>query len=184
MGKTIFFLHSAGPQGKGQGSYFLADNLRRHLPPDYSLVMPLMPDPENPDFETWCLAVDQALHDVKDGTILIGHSFGGSVLLKYLTEYAADKTFAGLFLIASPYWGAPDWEVEEFLLADDFGKRLPANLPVYIYHSVDDEAVPVEHLHRYSAELPQATARVVDHCGHLFGTPIPELIADIEQLPE
>jgi predicted alpha/beta hydrolase family esterase len=107
----------------------------------------------------------------------VGHSFGASVLLKYLSEVAPLPSLAGLFLIATPFWG-PDFA--DFALPPDFGDRLRGVCPVYLYHSRDDPEVPFEHLERYSHALPQAIVRALDGRGHEFNQPeFPELAADI-----
>ncbi|MFB1051250.1 hypothetical protein [Paraliobacillus sp. JSM ZJ581] len=58
--------------------------------------------------------------------IIIGHSLGGSVLLKYLSEQAFNQFIARLFLIAAPYWGKDDdWQGEEYTLLENFNSKLP-----------------------------------------------------------
>ena len=46
-------------------------------------------------------------------TIVLGHSLGGSVALKYGAERGFDESVAGLIVAEAPYWGtAEDWERE------------------------------------------------------------------------
>jgi uncharacterized protein len=96
---------------------------------------------------------------------LVGHSLGGSVLLKYLAEAGMDRvlvptpasiTIAGLFLLAVPFWGTPDWEVDAYALPEGFAARLPPGLPVLLYHCRDDAVVPFAHLALYAQHLPHA----------------------------
>ena len=56
---------------------------------------------------------------------------------------------SGLFLLAPPYWGAEDWQVSEYTLHDNFASKLSRELPVFFYHSRDDEWVPFAHLALY-----------------------------------
>ena len=114
--------------------------------------------------------------------ILVGHSLGASVLLKYVSEETADRPVAGLFLVATPYWGAEDWEVGEYELHPDFASKLPEDLPVFLYHSRDDEVVPFAHLALYAEKLPRATVREFDGRGHQFDADLSEVARDIEQL--
>ena len=87
---------------------------------------------------------------------------------------------AGLFLVATPFWG-PDFP--EFALPPDFGARLSDVSPIYLYHSRDDAEVPFEHLERYGRALPHATRRALDDRGHEFNqAQFPELAADIRGL--
>jgi hypothetical protein len=107
----------------------------------------------------------------------VGHSFGASVLLKYLSETLHRPSLAGLFLVATPFWG-PDFP--EFALPPDFGVRLRDLSPLYLYHSRDDPEIPFEHLERHSRLLPHAVVQALDERGHEFNQPeFPELAADI-----
>jgi predicted alpha/beta hydrolase family esterase len=107
---------------------------------------------------------------------------GGSILLKYLSEEEAAKPVAGLFLVAAPYWGVEDWEVGEYALQEDFASRLLRGLPVFLYHSRDDETVPFAHLALYAEKLPRATVKEFDGCGHQFDDDLSEVARDIGRL--
>jgi uncharacterized protein len=110
----------------------------------------------------------------------VGHSFGASVLLKYLSETVRRPPLTGLFLVATPFWGS---DFPEFALPPDFGARLREVRPVYLYHSRDDPEIPLEHLERYGRALPHAVVRILDGRGHEFDQPqFPELAADIRRL--
>jgi predicted alpha/beta hydrolase family esterase len=102
------------------------------------------------------------------------------VLLKYLAETVRRPALAGLFLVATPFWG-PD--LPEFALPPDFGERLRDLSPIYLYHSRDDAEISLEHLERYRRAFPHATVRVLEGCGHEFDqAEFPELAADIRGL--
>ena len=113
--------------------------------------------------------------------IFVGHSFGASVLLKYLAEAEADAKADGIFLIAAPYWGADDWQVDEFALPKDFADHLP-DAPIVLYHSRDDEIVPFEHLWMYAEKLPDATIREFEGRDHQFNDDLSEVARDIANL--
>lgn len=93
----------------------------------------------------------------------MGHSFGASVLLKYLAETVCRPALTGLFLVATPFWG-PDFP--DFALPRDFGKRVRDLSPIFLYHSRDDAEISFEHLERYLRVLPHAAVRVLDGRGH------------------
>lgn len=113
--------------------------------------------------------------------ILVAHSLGCSVLLRYLLEARVHNPIAGLFLIASPYWDEMEnWKNDDFTLPVDFASKLP-QVPTFFYHSRDDEIVPFSHLALYTEKVPQATIRRLDNYGHDFDQkPFVELIADIK----
>ncbi|MEJ2557124.1 MAG: alpha/beta hydrolase [Anaerolineae bacterium] len=114
--------------------------------------------------------------------ILVGHSVGGSILLKYLSEENVKKPIVGIFLIATPYFGAEDWQVDEVTLHEGFGSQLPQGAPIFLYHSRDDEWVPFAHLAMYAKQLPQATIREFDDRGHQFNNDLSEVASDIANL--
>lgn len=183
MKKEIIFVHSAGPQGYQEGSDFLVSYLRESLGSSYELRSPMMPNPENPHFRPWSGKLEKVLTSVEnDNVVLIGHSLGGSVLLKFLSESSFKKNISGLFLIAVPYWGSVNWEVDEFELTKNFSLKLPNIDEVFLYHSSDDEVVPLEHMTHYAEKFPKAKVRALNHTGHLFSNGLPELVMDIKSL--
>lgn len=182
MKKEVLFIHSAGPQGHHEGSDFLVTHLRKALGEEYEIHFPKMPDPENPHYKLWSKKLKKELSSMTGEKILVGHSLGGSILLKYLSEEEPTKKVAGLFVVAAPFWGKEDWDVEEYKLQENFSSHLEGVEKVYLYHSKDDEVVPVAHLAYYTKELPYSTPRQVTNRGHLFGKGLPELVEDIKRL--
>jgi predicted alpha/beta hydrolase family esterase len=115
MKKQLFFLHSGGPQGKHEGSGELVAWLEAQLGPEYELRHPIMPHPEAPDYEAWKPHLREALSRLHDGAQLIGHSLGGSLLLKYLAEEKISFSIGTLFLVSAPFWGGDeDWQHPAF----------------------------------------------------------------------
>jgi predicted alpha/beta hydrolase family esterase len=180
--KEILFVHSAGPQGPFEGSNGLVAYLKEALGNAYDIKNPMMPEPENPRYEHWKKKIKNEMEMIDGEVILIGHSLGGSVLLKYLSEEKFNKPIAGLFLIATAYWGVEDWEIDEYILQEDFAKKLPPIQKIFLYHSREDEWVPFEHLEYYAKELPQANARALEGNTHDFSVGLPEIIDDIRNL--
>ena len=141
-----------------------------------------MPNEESPVYEAWKYQIARELVALDDEVILVGHSLGASILLKYLSEEKVEKPVAGLFLIAPPYWGTEDWKVDEYALQPDFASKLPEELPVFFYHSRDDEWVPFAHLALYAEKLPQATIHEFDGRGHQFDDDLSEVARDVKRL--
>jgi len=182
MKKEVLFVHSAGPQGYHEGSDYLVSYLRHALGGQYKVLFPMMPDPENPTYASWKAQLKKEITAIDNEAILIGHSLGASVLLKFLTEEQLHKSIAGLFLIGAVYWGKENWEVTEYELHENFMFNLPPIPQIYLYHSRDDQVVPVTHLMYYADALPMATIREFENRGHLFGKGLPELAEDIKRL--
>ena len=177
MARTVLVIHGAGEPRLREGKVYWEPLLGNALGPDYLVSAPRMPRPADPQYRIWARRRIRALIARATSPVLVGHSFGASVLLKYLSEAAPRPPLTGLFLIATPFWG-PDFP--DFALPADFGGRLRRVSPLYFYHSRDDPEVPFEHLERYSRALPQAIVRALDGRGHEFDqAEFPELAADI-----
>lgn len=105
------------------------------------------------------------------------------MLLKYLAEEKIGANIKGMFLCATPYWGADDeWQCEPFTLPDNFVDLLPMIPSFFIYHSKHDPYVPFAHFKQYEAVLPSVTAREIDSDSHAFDKGLPQLIQDIKAL--
>lgn len=179
MRQTVLVIHGAGEPRRRGGRVYWEPLLGNTLGPDYRVRAPRMPRPNDPQYQPWARRI-AALITGTTSPILIGHSFGASVLLKYLSETLPQPTLAGLFLVATPFWG-PDFP--DFALPPDFGVRLRDVSPLYLYHSRDDPEVPFEHLERYSRALPHATVRALEGRGHEFNQrAFPELAEDIQRV--
>ena len=173
---TVLFIPGAGDPRHPQSSSHLADYLARELGDGFGVVAPEMPNANDPDYRSWRDAIETHLVDLGDNTLLVGHSFGGSVLLKYLAEDTYQEPIAALFLVATPFWG-PGFR--DFALPDDFAVALKG-IPIVLYHSRDDPEIPVSHLRRYQEHLPNATSRLIDGSEHSFIHGLPELVRDIQ----
>jgi uncharacterized protein len=179
MTRTVLVIHGAGEPRRRAGKVYWEPLLGKPLGADYVVRAPRMPQPTEPQYGTWASRIAALIAAIKD-PLLVGHSFGASILLKYLCEAAPRPSFAGLFLIAAPFWGP---EFPEFALPPDFGVRLSDVSPLCLYHSRDDSEVPFEHLERYRRALPHAIVRALDGRGHEFLQPqFPELVDDIRRL--
>ena len=84
--RGVLFIPGAGDPRHPQGSAHLADYLARELGDAFELVAPDMPNAEDPHYRSWRDAIERLLPELGDEPLLIGHSFGGSVLVKYLAE--------------------------------------------------------------------------------------------------
>ncbi len=181
MKKQVLFI-----QGGGKGAYEedkkLADSLRNELGPEYQVFYPQMPNEESPEDQPWMAQISKEFDSLHDHMILVGHSAGGAVLLKYLLKENINKSIAGIFLISIPYWEPEDEEGEAYTLQEGFASKLPKGVPVFLYHSRGDEWVPFTHLAWYAERIPQAIVREFDGRGHQFNNDLSEVAADIKSL--
>ena len=181
MRRPIHFIQGAGNKHEPLGSGKLIAYLQEQLGSDYRVLAPDMPDPDHPRYLARRDQIEQDLGKLDAAVLLIGHSLGGSMLLKYLAEGTYQKPIAGMFLVAVPYWGKQDWELE-YAVPEDFASHLPPIRHLVLYHSRSDEEVPFASLLRYQEHLPQATVRVLDGKHHSFTEGLPLLPQDIKRL--
>jgi predicted alpha/beta hydrolase family esterase len=173
-------------QGAGGGAYDedsgLVENLQRNLGTRFAVHYPRMPNEDDPSYETWRQAIAQELASVTEPVMLVGHSLGGSVVIKWLSERQGEQPIAGVFLAASPFWGGAGWRYEGYeklALSQAVAARLPSAMPIYLYHCRDDAVVPFDHLALYAEALPQATVRAFDTGGHQFNNDVSAIARDI-----
>lgn len=178
MKRQVLFVHGAG-EGAYEADEKLVLSLRNALGSGYDVRSPRMPNEGDPEVGAWKERIAGELAAMDGGAILVGHSAGSTMLLKYLTEEEPEKPVAGLFLVAAPYAGTGGWVVGEDGLREDFASRLPEGLPTFFYHARDDEVVPFAHLALYAEELPRAVFRGFDGRGHQFGDDLSEVARDI-----
>lgn len=172
---TVLFIHSAGPQGPGEGSDALLKGLRAALPADVTLLSPLMPKPDAPAAEPWLAAVKAEIAAIKEDFVLVGHSLGGSTILQALARFGIPRGLLGVVTLAAPFWSAEDWSVEEFALPKDAGTTLQGLSTLVILQGDKDEVVAKNHLGLYKALLPQATVIVLPGVDHEAASAGPEL---------
>ena len=140
MRSTALFVHSSGPQGPREGSAPFAARLREELGSAYEIQFPIMPAPEDPHFEPWSERLGEILAGIDQPVVVVGHSLGGSVALKHLSEADRRQPIAGLLLVAAPFWGEEDWAVE-WALPEGWPGASAALPPTFLFHSRDDEEI-------------------------------------------
>lgn len=181
MKKQVLFI-----QGGGEGAYEedkkLANSLRDVLGTEYNVRYPKMPEEENAGYEAWKSRISEALAALVGRVILVAHSVGSSILLKYLSEEEIEQPVAGIFLISAPYWGPEGWQMDEFTLDESRASERLKAIPIFFYHSRDDDIVPFAHLSKHANYFPQATIHEFDGRGHQFSNDLSEVAADIRSL--
>ncbi len=185
MPRQLLFIHSSGSQDHDQGSSALLRHLREGLGSSYEITAPGMPDPDSPRYRPWEEHLAGLLARFDEPLVLAGHSLGGSVLLKFLSEHEVSHRIDGLFVISAPYWGEePGWNIDEYKPEEGYGAKLAGISPLVLYHSRDDEIVEYEHLACYASELPTATVRELDGYGHEYRPGADAIVKDLLRLVE
>lgn len=170
-------------QGGGKGAYSedapLAESLTRALGPKFEVRFPRMPDEADPNVESWKQKISSELSRIPGRVILVAHSVGGSILLRYLAEEEVEQPIAGVFLLAAPSWDEDRWNFDDLKLPRDVAEKLAPIPQLFFYHCRDDDVVPFAHLALHHARIPRAVARAVDSGGHQFGNDLTDVATDI-----
>jgi uncharacterized protein len=181
MNKHILFI-----QGGGDGGYEadteLVASLQKALGKKYNINYPEIKSDESASDFGWTQQIGKKISETQNDFILVGHSFGASMILKYLSENYVNKKIAGIFLVATPYWnGNEDWQAG-LKLPENFSYKLPKEVPIFFYHSEDDDEIPFSHLKQYKQKLIRATFRTIKKGGHQFNNDLTVVASDIKAL--
>ena len=148
-------------QGGGQGVHDewddkLVESLQRELGEEFEIRYPRMPGEDDPDYGRWKTALEREFRTLQDGAILVGHSVGGTFLVKLLAEHPPALELGAIFLIAAPFVGDGGWPSDALRFPPGLGARLPEGVPIHFYHGLEDEVAPPSHADLYARAVPQA----------------------------
>jgi len=178
MRTQILFIQGGGDGARDEDS-LLAASLQKALGDEYEVRYPEMPCESEPDMQTWKTQIARELETLDRNVILVGHSLGGTALLKYLSEENVVKPISALFLLAAPSWDEENWNFDDLKLPADLDARLSEIPAIFFYHNRDDEIVPFKHLGLHGARLPRAVLSEGDRGGHQFGNNLTNIARDI-----
>ena len=181
MNKHILFIQGGGESGYEVDTELVA-SLQKALGNGYDITYPEIKSDESASDFGWPQQIGKKISETKSDVILAGHSFGASMILKYLSENSVNKRIKGIFLIATPFWdGNEDWQIG-LKLQKDFADKLPDEVPIFFYHCEDDEEIPFSHLEQYKQKLTRATFRVIKKGGHQLNNELTLVANDIKAL--
>ena len=174
-------------QGGGEGVHDewddkLVESLRRELGQDYEIHYPRMPNEDEPRYAPWKTTLESMFGTLQDGAILVGHSVGGTILVKVLSEQSSAREFGAIFLIATPYVGDGGWSADDLQFPPDLGARLPKGVPIHFYHGLKDEVAPPSHVDLYARAVPQACIHRLQGRDHQLNNDLKEVAAAIVSL--
>jgi pimeloyl-ACP methyl ester carboxylesterase len=181
MNKQVLFIQGGGGEEDYAADAKLVASLQEVLGEAYLIHYPLLNNEPAQDFGRK-KQIEKEISSIKGEIILVAHSLGALMLLKYLSESQVQKKIAGIFLISTPFWsGDEDWK-QGLKLQENFADKLPKEVPVFLYHCLDDEEVPFDHLRLYAYNLSQATVREIASGGHQLNNDLSLVAKDIKSL--
>jgi len=116
------------------------------------VVLPKMPDTENPVIENWVKELEEVVEVPDKDTILVGHSIGCQAILRYLEKLHPTKRVGGVVFIA-PWFILTNLEDDEWEIAKpwletpiretDVIKHISKMVAIF---SDNDPLVPIENI--------------------------------------
>jgi|SRR6185436_7760916 len=182
MTNQVLFIQGGGQDAHDKWDNKIVESLERELGPDYSIRYPRMPDEADPEYASWRAALKRQFDRLSNGALLIGHSIGGTILIRTLADEPPTLTFGGIFLVAAPFVGDGGWHSDDIEPLSDLGARLSEQTPIYLYHGSKDETAPFAHVHLYAQSIPHAVVRQLSGRDHQLNNDMSEVAADIRRL--
>ncbi len=181
MPHSILFVQGAGAGTHDDWDVKLVRSLEGGLD-GCDIRYPRMPNEDDPTYSAWKGALLDEFSQLDDGAVLVGHSIGGTILVNVLAEEQPAFAPAALILIAAPFVGDGGWTSDEIATPADLAERLPAGMPVFLYHGAEDEIAPVAHAGLYATLIPQAVVRILPGRDHQLNDDLGEVARDILSL--
>ena len=179
---AVLFVQGAGDRVHDDWDHKLVESLRRELGPHYDVRYPRMPNEADPQLRTWRPVLERELAALRADGVIVGHSVGGTLMLHVLGDSKLARKPGAIVLIAPPFIGKGGWESEGDELRADLAERIPADVPIFLYHGEDDDTVPVAHVERYAELLPRARVRRLAGRDHQLNDDLSEVAGDIRAL--
>jgi predicted alpha/beta hydrolase family esterase len=179
--RQVLFIQGAGAGAHDDWDAELVDSLTRELGERYEVRYPKMPQEDDPSFAGWSAAIRQELAALGGGAVVAGHSVGATILAGCLADASLHRRWAAIVLISAPFVGAGGWPSEEVGLPQDLGARLPLDVPVYLFHGLDDQTVPPEHVDLYARAIPQAQVHRIPQRDHQLNNDLSEVAKAIAE---
>jgi predicted alpha/beta hydrolase family esterase len=181
MSRQVLFI-----QGGGNGGYeadaALTSSLQKALGKGYDVKYPRINSDDTAADFGWIEQLQAKIAAMDDNLLIVAHSFGASMVLKYLSENKPEKKISAIFLIATPFWHGDEAWKDGIKLREDFAEKLPREVPIYFYHCRDDEEVPFSHLDIYRQKLPDASFHEIAKGGHQLNNNLTQVAEDIRSL--
>ena len=77
--------------------------------------------------------------------------------------------------------GPGGWPADGYEVHVELGPSLPPDVPVHVFHGLDDETAPPSHADLYERAIPQATVHRLAGRDHQLGNDLREVARAIER---
>ena len=182
MRRQVLFVQGGGAGTHDEWDNKLVESLSSELGPAYEVRYPRMPNEDEPSYDTWKEALEKELATLEDGAVLVGHSIGATILIAVLSERPPVPRIGAIVLLAAPFVGEGGWPADDMRLPPDLDERLPGDVPVHVYHGLDDETAPPSHAELYARAIPRAHVHRLPGRDHQLNDDLKEIAATIKSL--
>lgn len=139
--KKVFLIH--GFEGTPNGGWrpYLMRELEKQ---DIYACSLSMPSPEAPKLDEWLEEIKRHIDRNKNDEIyLVGHSLGGTAILRYLEKYNS-ANLKGIVIVSAPCHQNANEKIRDFLSHDfDWMKMKNKVSKIVVIHGDNDPLVPV-----------------------------------------
>jgi predicted alpha/beta hydrolase family esterase len=179
--RKVLFIQGGGDDGY-EADRALVASLKENLGSEYQINYPKIQSDETSSDYGWIKQIRENIDEVNQDLIIVGHSFGASMILKYFSENPVSRTIKGAFLVATPFWDrSVDWQ-RGLALNENFADKLPVEIPLFLYHCQGDEEIPFSHFDQYEQKLTKAMFRIIESGGHQLNNDLTLVASDIKSL--
>jgi predicted alpha/beta hydrolase family esterase len=183
MREQVLFVQGGGEGTHDEWDAKLVASLTRELGDDFEVRYPRMPDEDDPSYARWGPAIQREIAALDAGGVVVGHSVGGTLLVRVLAERTPGPKLGAIMLLATPFVGNGGWPGDDFEMPIDLGARLPAGVPVHLFHGLGDDTAPAVHADLYARVIPQAHVHRLPGRDHQLGNDLAEVARVIQALP-
>lgn len=97
MKKRLFLIHGWGGRPDGGFRPWLKRELEKV---GFEVGVPAMPDTDNPKIESWLTTLRLVVGQSDENTIIVGHSLGGNLAVRFVDQLPIGQIVGKLILIA------------------------------------------------------------------------------------
>lgn len=139
MGDRVIIIHGFGSNSR---EHWFGAAKEAFEESGYEVSVPDMPDSGLPIKEKWVRVI--RAHSPDKHAILIGHSLGGTAILRYLES--ASEPVHTCMLVASPIWSIGNGAIDNFFVPEfDWRKIRGMAGRFFLLYQAADARVPIEH---------------------------------------
>ena len=136
--KTVLIIHGTGNYGRNLWYGWLADELEKL---GHEVVAPDMPDPMEPNLDTWLSFLEQYKDKLNENSVIIGHSLGGVAAMQFISKL---KKKIGKLILVAPTCRDIDWKA--------YAKKHP-NDPTEYQHKFNQPDIPYDQIHNNTEKI-------------------------------